>query len=122
MARKHMMKLAAATPEVAADKAGATLKSFSKGDRDRPGFSFTRYWWLGEGGREGIAPWVRRKLKPGDDPKFGHTARSEVLLPASAPGDYASIEFLLQRFDDTLPPFESHAMVQAKITLDDSEP
>lgn len=31
----------------------AELKSFGKGDAEHRGFSFTRYWWDGEGSREG---------------------------------------------------------------------
>ena len=93
----------------------ATLKSFRQWDGD---FAFTRYWWLGEGARAGIAPVVRKRMQPGDDPKFGNAAKIEVLLSPMAPSDYANVEFLLERFDGTLPPFEFHAMVQVKITLD----
>lgn len=117
-----MLKLAASLSEGAHAQERAVLRSFSKGEGEHPGFSFTRYWWQGEGPRDGISPWVRKKLRPGDDPIFGHAARSEVLLPPCAPGDYANIDFLLQRFDETLPPFENHAMVQVKLALDESEP
>ncbi len=102
--------------------ASAVLKSFGKGDADHPGFAFTRYWWDGEGAREGIAPWIHKKLQPGDDPEFDKAARAEILLPATAPSDYADLEFLLKRFDDTLPPFERHAMIQAKLSLDHEKP
>ncbi|MXO67181.1 hypothetical protein GRI91_15570 [Altererythrobacter endophyticus] len=100
----------------------ATFKSFGKGDGDHPGFAFTRYWWEGEGLREGITPWVLKKLRLGDDPVFGQAARAEVLLPPTAPADYADCAFLLKRFDETRPSFEKHAMVQAKLSLDPSEP
>ena len=97
------------------------LRWFSKGDWDHPGFSFTRYWWEGDGPREGIEPWIRRKMKPGDEPGFNDAAKVEVLLPQMAPSDYASIDFLLSRFDATLPPFECHAMIQTKIALDEDQ-
>jgi hypothetical protein len=100
----------------------ATLKSFTQSDADHPELSFTRYWWLGDGPREGIEPWVRKKMRPGDDPEFGWAAKMEVLLPRDAPSDYAGINFLLRRFDETLPPFECHAMVQVKIVLGAAEP
>jgi hypothetical protein len=99
----------------------AKLKSFTQRDPDHPELSFTRYWWLGEGPREGIEPWVRKKMRPGDDPDFGWAAKMEVLLPAHAPSVYANINFLLQRFD-AVPPFDCHAMVQVKIALSDAEP
>lgn len=100
----------------------AKLKQFSDGAGKQAGFSFTRYWWDGEGHRAGIAPWVRKKLRPGNDPIYGVAAKSEVLLPALASGEYMDLGFLLERFDKTLPPFERHAFVQTKISLDPNEP
>ena len=108
--------------EISETLPAAWLKCFSKGDSNHPGFSFTRYWWDGVGPREGIVPWVVKKMRPGDDPEFGLAAKVEVLLPRTAPSDYAFPEFLLRRFDETLPPFEMHTMVQVKITLDPGEP
>lgn len=99
----------------------AELGSFTNGAGVYPGFDFTRYWWK-EGRREGIKPWVLRKLKPGDDPVFGWAAKSEILAPATAPGEYANLSLLLDRFDSTLPPFEAHVMIQVKIALDPVEP
>ena len=60
-------------------------------------------------------------MKPGREPGFEDAAKVEVLLPQMAPSDYASVDFLLPRFDATLPPFECHAMIQTKIELDDAE-
>lgn len=106
----------------AAESEPAKLRCFSKGDADHPGFSFTRYWWDGEGGRNGIKPWVDKKRWPGDDPRFGAAAKVEVLLPPTAPGIYANADLLLKQFDETLPPFETHTMVQVKIMLHPAEP
>lgn len=100
----------------------ARLKSFGKGDAEHPGFEFRRYWWEGKGPREGIRPWVHKKLRPGDDPEFGWAAKAEVLLPPCAPSEYMDIEVLLQRFDRMLPSFERHVMVQVKLTLDPDGP
>ncbi len=99
----------------------AELKQFSNGAGSYPGYQFTRYWW-GDGSRDGITPWVRKKIRPGGDPNFGYAAKCEVLLPADAPGDYADLDFLLDRFDRTLPPYERHAFIQVKVSLDPSEP
>ena len=88
---------------------------------EHPDFSWFRYWYETEFDRLTVTEWVENKCSPGDDPKFGRAARFEVLLPPSAPADYANIEFLTQRFDETLPPFEKHALVQAKFMLDDDE-
>lgn len=89
---------------------------------DHPDFAFTRYWYDRKEAREGITPWVCKKLRPGDDPTFGAAAKSEILLPASAPSDYMNVHFLTRQFDETLPGFEKHVMVQTKIILDPAEP
>lgn len=107
---------------VSGEPEAVSLKTFVWHTAEEHGFMFAKYWWDGEGAREGITPWVRRKMWPGDDPKFGAAAKVEVLLPPTAPADYANIEFLLRRFDETLPPYERHTMVQAKIALDAAEP
>lgn len=98
------------------------LKSFGKGDAEHPGFSFTRYWWADEGPREGITPWVEKKLRPGNDPQFGAAAKAEVLLHGSAPADYADLAFLLRQVDEKLPPYERNVMIQVKLALDPDKP
>jgi hypothetical protein len=99
----------------------AGLKQFTNGAGGHPGFTFTRYWWEGDGPRAGIRSWVEKKLAPGDDPVFGRAAKWEVLIPDSAPADYADLDFLLERFDARLQPFERHVFIQVKITLDPGE-
>lgn len=99
----------------------AELKQFTDGAGGHPGFSFTRYWWEGEGPRAGIKPWVEKKIAPGDDPVFGRAAKWEVLIPDGASADYADLQFLLDRFDARLQPFERHVFIQVKITLDPRE-
>lgn len=100
----------------------AKLQSYIWHYTERAGFTFARFWWDGEGPREGITPWAHQKMQPGDDPRFGAAAKVEVLLPPNATSDYTSADFLLRRFDETLPPFERHAMAHAKIVLDPDEP
>lgn len=69
----------------------ATLKNFRQADPEDSGVSFTRYWWSDSTAlRSGVTSWVMAKVEPGDDPKFGKAAKVEVLLPRSAPGDYAA--------------------------------
>lgn len=99
----------------------AELKQFTDGAGAHPRFSFTRYWWQGDGPRPGIKSWVEKKLAPGDDPVFGRAAKWEVLIPEAAPADYADLDFLLDRFDARLQPFERHVFIQVKITLDPAE-
>ncbi|EMD82900.1 hypothetical protein [Pacificimonas flava] len=111
----------AKTAKAAPDKsAAAELKSFTNGAGAHPNFSFTRYWWDGDGPRDGIKSWVEKKLAPGEDPVFGKAAKSEVLIPDAASSDYAEAGFLLEQFDTKLPAFERHAFIQVKITLEES--
>lgn len=100
----------------------ATLKNFRQSDPEDAGVSFTRYWYEGPGLRSGVTSWVMAKVEPGDDPKFGKAAKAEVLLPRSAPGDYADLAFLLRQVDETLPPYERNVMIQLKLALDPEEP
>lgn len=98
----------------------AMLKSFSQTGAE--GFTFTRYWWDGQGPREGITPWIEKKLRPGDDLRFGACAKSELLLSPSTPSVYANLPFLIDHFDHELPPYERHVMVQVKLALDPDVP
>ena len=45
-----------------------------------------------------------------------------MLLPAAAAGDLAKSGTLVDRYDETHPPYEKHVMVHVKIMLDDHEP
>lgn len=88
---------------------------------EHPDLGWFRYWYETEFDRPTVTDLIAKKCSPGDDPKFGRAARIEVLLPSSAPADYTNLEFLTKRFDETLPPFEKHALVQAKFLLNDDE-
>lgn len=98
------------------------LRYYHWQDTEGLGFHFSRYWWEEGAARQGVTEFVRKKMHPGPDPEAGEAARAEVLLPAAAPADYANIDFLLRRNEETLTPQVIHAMVQAKVTLSDHEP
>lgn len=100
----------------------AELKNYIDGAGGKHlGFSFTRYWWDGKGERSGIKDWVKKKLVLGDDPVFGRAMKSEVLISDTAPTDYADLDFLLDRFDARLQPFEQHAFIQIKLTMNEGQ-
>lgn len=117
---KTVAKTVVAAPEIVTTIEPATLKQFSQSGAE--GFTFTRYYWEGEGPREGVTPWIQKKLSPGDDPKFGACAKAEVLLSATTPSIYADLAFLIGHFDHELPRHERNAMVQVKLALDPEEP
>ena len=112
---------AAKTPGAEAP-ASVVLRQFVNGGGDHADFDFTRYWWEGSGPRTGIASWVEKKIRPGDDPVHGAARHVDLVLPRRAPGDYWDIAHLLARFDATLPAYERHAFVQVKIGLPETEP
>jgi hypothetical protein len=89
--------------------------------KDHRDFAFSRHWYKGEENRIGVRPWFDKKLFPGEDRRFGCAAKYDLLLPPTAPGDLGRFGTLVDRFDDTLPPFEQHAMIHVKIMLDPSE-
>lgn len=78
--------------------------------------------WASSENRPGIAPWVQKKLRPGNDPEFGQALLADLVLPAEASGEYMDLAFLFDRYDRTQPSYEQHALVQMKFTLADSEP
>ena len=84
-------------------------------------FAFSRHWYKGEENRVGVRPWFDKKLFPGEDRRFGCAAKYDLLLPPTAPGDLGRFGILVDRFDDTLPSYEQHAMIHVKIMLDPAE-
>ena len=110
------------TFEDAADQPLTKMSGFVH-DRceDHRDFAFSRHWYKGRENRVGVRPWFDKKLFPGDDPRFGYAAKHDVLLPPMAPGDLGRSGPLIDRFDDTLPPYEQHVMIHVKIMLDPAE-
>ena len=88
---------------------------------EHPDFEFSRHWYKGKENRIGVEPWLNKKLFPGEDRLFGCAAKYDLLLPPTAPGDLGRYGTLVDRFDDTLPPYEQHAMIHVKIMLDPAE-
>lgn len=99
-----------------------TFKSYIWTDGRDVGFFCTRHWWDKAAERQGTERFIRKKLQPGEDPRFGQAARSEVMLPPDAPADYADLDFLLAHNDRTSPPFAIHAMMHLKIMLSKDKP
>ena len=88
---------------------------------EHPDFEFSRHWYKAPENRVGVEPWLNKKLFPRDDSRLGCAAKYDLLLPAMAPGDLGRFGTLVDRFDDTLPPYEQHAMIHVKIMLDPTE-
>ena len=89
--------------------------------KDHRDFAFSRHWYKSAENRIGVRPWFDKKLFPGQDRRFGCAAKYDLLLPPTAPGDLGRFGTLVDRFDDTLPPYEQHAMIHVKIMLDPAE-
>lgn len=87
-----------------------------------PEFTWARHYYKGKENREGVRPWLGKKLFPGSDPRFGCAAKVDVLLPVSAPGELGRSGTLVDRYDETHPPYEKHVMVHVKIMLNEDEP
>lgn len=118
--RKAIAKKMATSKLLAeARPAPSILKAFHHGTEDSENFGFSRFWWEGEGDREGIKAKVLKKLQPKlgstDDPDAVTAARAEPLLPLDAQADYIELRHLLERYDATMPMNETHAFVQVTL-------
>lgn len=102
----------------------AQLKAFHHGNEDIKNFGFSRFWWEGDGPREGISSKVLKKFQPvegcGDNPDGVTAARTDLVLPNDAQADYMDARHLLARFDATLPARETHAFVQVTLHFPDA--
>lgn len=110
-------KVAAPKRAVAEALPPATLKAYHH-TADKPNFGFSRFWWEGDGPREGITATVLKKFQPVPDPENPAAitaAKTDLLLPCDAQSDYMDVRHLLERFDAKLPASEKHAYLQ--ITL-----
>ena len=94
------------------------LSCFRAEAKDHPEFRYIRYFWKENGSKCGIESAVRAKLRPA-----GHqAARYDVLLPTTAPGEYADLDHLLARYDSTQPSIERNAYAQFTIDMDPDVP
>jgi hypothetical protein len=109
-------KSAAGKPEtVVADS--RKLRAFYDGAGQMPDFSYARFYWAaGEGPRDSLLPHLAKKRKPAAAEAKGDTAaRVEVLLTPDAPQDYADADFLMRRYEETLPNDELTAFAQVTL-------
>ena len=84
----------------------------------QPDFRYMRWYWKADGPRSGIAAAILAKLTPA-----GHqAARHDLLLPDSAPGEYADLRYLLERYDATQPAIERNGYAQFNIILASDRP
>ena len=94
------------------------LSSYVMDTDDYAHFRYIRYYWKGDGPRTGITAAVLRKLTPA-----GHqAARHDLLLPESAPGEYAQLSYLLERYDATQPAVEKNGYAQFTLDLSPDRP
>ncbi|WP_454888202.1 hypothetical protein [Sphingobium herbicidovorans] len=85
---------------------------------DHPEFRYARYFWKENGLKCGIKTAVLAKLQPAGHP----AARHDLLLPATAAGEYADLDYLLTRYDATQPLIERNAYVQYTVDLPADRP
>ena len=97
----------------------AVLKAFHHGADDTENFGFSRFWWEGDGAREGITGKILKKFRPkpgpDDDVAAVTAARADALIPLDAQSDYMDVRHLVERYDATLPMNETHAFVQVTL-------
>ncbi len=82
-----------------------------------PDFSYARFYWAsGKGPRESLFPRLAKKRHPAGAEADGDTgARVEVLPTSDAHQEYTDPDFLMRRFEETLP--EDEVTAFAQVTL-----
>lgn len=112
MARKKRTKASAAVPLIKHQE----LRGFFDGAGQFPNFSFGKFYWTGEGPRGWIATRIEKKLMPGGgldgEPSDLQAEKSEMLVPAFAPEDYADVGLCLYSYDRSFSAVEVNAYVQ----------
>ena len=95
------------------------LKSFFDGAGEFENFSFGRFYWeTGEGERESIAARIDKKLHPVRSVKgeiLASAAKFELIVPLDAPQEYLGLDYLVRRYEETLPAHEINAFAQVTI-------
>lgn len=83
-------------------------------DRKSPTFSFGRWNWKAAGqNRESLVPLFEAKQWPPDGKAGGSPAAAvSLLLPADAGQDYFDVDFMVRRYEETLPAEETIALAQ----------
>lgn len=108
---------AVASKPAAAVSAQRELKAFYDGGGQMPDFSYARFYWAGgEGLRESLLPRLARKRHPaGAEADGGTAACVEVLPTRDAHQEYADPDFLMRRYEETLPQDELTAFAQVTL-------
>lgn len=112
MVRRTKRRKATVTPVIIQQK----LRGFRDGAGSFPNFSFIKYYWLGEGARTGITPYIEKKLNPGTgldgEASDLEAAKWELQVPAYAPEHFSDLRFCLYSYDRSFSPAETNAFVQ----------
>lgn len=109
-------KTVVADPGVAAPEQ-RELKAFYDGGGQMPDFSYARFYWAGgDGPRESLLPRLAKKRQPVGAEADGDTAaRVEALPTPDAHQEYADPDFLMRRYEETLPQDEVTAFAQVTL-------
>lgn len=123
-AKKRLKPRSAVPAIVAADPSGPELKAFYDGAGQYPDFGFARFYWAaGCGARESIQDRIQKKRRPaGAESEVDTAARVEALVPRDAPQDYADVDFLIRRYEETLSKGEATAYAQVTLRFGSDVP
>lgn len=120
-ARKAPVKSVSADPatNLMAAPTPIPLKSFFDGAGEFENLSFGRFCWeVGEGQRESIVPRIDKKEHPVRSDKgdlLASAAKVDPVLPLDAPQEYMALDYLVRRYEETLPRHEINAYAQVTI-------
>lgn len=116
MARRKSSASPAETATVTPAPAVAKLKPFIDGGGKFEDFSFARWFWVGDGPREGLAEKIMKKRCPvPPDPgslDIETAAKTEFIAPARATAEFISLQHFLQRYEQAQPQDQVNSYVQ----------
>lgn len=124
-AKRQKSKPRIALPAIeVTEKRGPELRAFYDGAGQFPDFGYARFYWTpGCGSRESIQGRILKKRRPaGAESETDTAARVEALVTRDAPQDYADPDFLVRRYEDTLPMGETTAYAQVTLRFGSDVP
>ncbi len=115
--RKALAKAAGGT--LTASAATLELKAFYDGGGQFDDFAFARFYWeAGDAERDSLAPKIDKKLHPVRSDKgelIASAVKVDLVLPLDAPQEYMALEYLVRRYEETLPAHEVNAYAQVTV-------
>jgi hypothetical protein len=117
--RRPPVKPTTADATLVTNPAPLELRAFYDGGGQFNDFAFARFYWeAGDAARVSITPKINRKMHPvrsDKDEPIASAIKVDLVLPLDAPQEYMAIDYLVRRYEETLPAREINAYAQVTV-------